>query len=141
MDTEGLLLLTDDGDLNHWMASPKNRMYKTYWAQVEGTADEEQIKELKMGVLLDGRSTLPAKVKTIEEPKLWERPKPIRFRKNVPTSWIEISIMEGQNRQVRRMTAAVKLPCLRLIRVSIGPIMLGNLEPGKYKIIPKPRIS
>ena len=140
MDTEGLLLLTNDGDLNHWLASPKNRMYKTYWAQVEGYVTDEQIFELKHGVLLEGKKTLPAKVRIIEEPKLWERPKPIRFRKNVPTSWIEISIMEGQNRQVRRMTAAVKLPCLRLVRVSFGPLLLGNLKPGEYKMIPKPKI-
>lgn len=140
MDTEGLLLLTNDGDLNHWLASPKNRMYKTYWAQVEGVPDEGQIMQLKRGVLLDRRETLPAKVKVIDEPKVWERPKPIRFRKSVPTSWIEISIMEGQNRQVRKMTAAVKLPCLRLIRVSIGPIVLGNLEPGRFKMVPKPKI-
>jgi len=140
MDTEGLLLLTDDGDLNHWMASPKNRMYKTYWAQVEGIPSEEQIFELKHGVMLSGVKTLPAKVKVIVEPTLWERPKPIRFRKNVPTSWLEISIMEGMNRQVRRMTSAVGLPCLRLIRTSIGPILLGDLKPGEYKKVPKPRI-
>jgi 23S rRNA pseudouridine2457 synthase len=140
MDTEGLLLLTNDGDLNHWMASPKNRMYKTYWAQVEGVPAEEQIFELKHGVLLDKEKTLPAKVKIIEEPKLWERPKPIRFRKSVPTSWLEISIMEGMNRQVRRMTAAVGLPCLRLVRVSFGTLVLGNLLPGQFKMIPKPKI-
>lgn len=140
MDTEGLLLLTDDGDINHWLASPKNRMYKTYWAQVEGIPTEEQIFELKHGVLLDGQRTLPAKVKAIEEPKIWERPKPIRFRKSVPTSWLEISIMEGKNRQVRRMTAAVKLSCLRLIRISFGPMKLGDLEPGRFKMVPKPII-
>ncbi len=140
MDTEGLLLLTNDGDLNHWLASPKNRMYKTYRAQVEGIPSEEQIDQLKHGVIIDGRKTLPAKVKQIDEPKLWERPKPIRFRKTVPTSWLEISIMEGMNRQVRKMTASVGLPCLRLIRVSLGPMILGNLAPGEYKIVPKPRI-
>jgi 23S rRNA pseudouridine2457 synthase len=140
MDTEGLLLMTNDGDVNHWLASPKNRMYKTYWVQVEGTPTEEQLHQLKKGVMLKGIKTLPAKVKQIEEPKIWERPKPIRFRKSVPTSWIEMSIMEGQNHQVKRMTAAVSLPCLRLIRVSIGPVLLGNLEPGRYKIIPKPKI-
>jgi len=140
MDTEGLLLLTDDGDLNHWMASPKNRMYKTYWAQVEGIPTEEQLFVLRKGVMLDGQKTLPAKVKTIDTPKLWERPKPIRFRKSVPTSWIEMSIMEGQNHQVKRMTAAVGLPCLRLVRVSFGPLLLGNLKPGEYKLIPKPRV-
>ena len=140
MDTEGLLLLTDDGDLNHWMASPKNRMYKTYWAQIEGIPTPEQISQLKKGVVIDGRLTLPAKAKQIDEPDIWDRPKPIRFRKSVPTSWIELSIMEGQNHQVKRMTAAVGLPCLRLIRTSIGPILLGNLKPGEFKIVPKPRI-
>ena len=140
MDSEGLLLLTNDGDLNHWLASPKNRMYKTYWAQVEGIPTEEQLLSLRKGILLEGRKTLPTKVKVIDEPKVWERPVPIRFRKSVPTSWIEMSIMEGQNHQVKRMTAAVGLPCLRLIRVSIGNILLGNLEPGRFMMIPKPRV-
>lgn len=140
MDSEGLLLLTNDGDLNHWLASPKNRMYKTYWAQVEGIPDPEQLNHLKKGVVIQGRRTLPAKAKQIDEPKVWERPKPIRFRKNIPTSWIELSIMEGQNHQIKKMTAAVGLPCLRLIRISIGPIILGNLAPGQYKIVPKPRV-
>ena len=140
MDSEGLLLLTNDGDLNHWLASPKNRMYKTYWAQVEGIPTPEQIMDLKKGVMLQGKKTLPAKVKQMDEPKVWERPTPIRFRKNVPTSWLEMSIMEGQNHQVKRMTAAVGLPCLRLIRVSLGPILLGKLAPGEFKMIPKPRV-
>jgi 23S rRNA pseudouridine2457 synthase len=140
MDTEGLLLLTNDGDLNHWLASPKNRMYKTYLAQVEGIPSPEQIDMLKKGVMLSGNRTLPAKVKQIEEPRLWERPKPIRFRKTVPTSWIEMSIMEGQNHQVKRMTAAVGLPCLRLIRVALGPLVIGKLAPGQFKLIPKPKV-
>jgi len=140
MDTEGLLLLTNDGDVNHWLASPKNRMYKTYWAQVEGMPVQEQMDQLKKGVVIEGRKTLPAKVRQIDEPKLWERPKPVRFRKNIPTSWIEISIMEGLNRQVRKMTAAVGLPCLRLVRVSVGPMLLGNLAPGEYRMVPKPKI-
>jgi len=84
--------------------------------------------------------TLPAKVRQIDKPDIWKRPKPIRFRKTIPTSWIEISIMEGQNHQVKRMTAAVGLPCLRLIRISIGPILLGNLKPGEFIIVPKPRV-
>jgi 23S rRNA pseudouridine2457 synthase len=140
MDSEGLLLLTNDGDLNHWLASPKNRMYKTYWAQVEGIPDEEKLTHLRKGVLLEGVKTLPAKVKVIDVPNVWERTVPIRFRKSVPTSWLEMSIMEGQNRQVRRMTAAVGLPCLRLIRVSIGNMLLGHLKPGEFKIIPKPKV-
>lgn len=139
-DTEGLLLLTNDGDLNHWLASSKNRAYKTYLVQVEGVPTDEQIFELRHGILLDGGKTLPAKVKVIDEPKLWERPKPIRFRKSIPTSWLEISIMEGKNRQVRRMTAAVNLPCLRLVRVSFGPLLLGDLKPGRFKMIPKPKV-
>ena len=140
MDTEGLLLLTNDGDVNHWLASSKNRMYKTYWAQVEGVPSDEQIYELRHGILLDGAKTLPAKVKWIDEPKLWERPKSIRFRKSVPTSWLEISIMEGKNRQVRKMTAAVNLPCLRLVRIAFGPLLLGDIKPGRFIMIPKPRI-
>lgn len=140
MDTEGLLLMTNDGDVNHWLASPKNRMYKTYWAQVEGIPTDDQLFQLRKGVILDGEKTLPAKVKPIATPKLWERPKPVRFRKNVPTSWIEMSIMEGKNHQVKRMTAAVGLPCLRLVRVAMGPMLIGKLAPGEYKMVPKPKI-
>ena len=138
MDSEGLLLLTDDGILNQWLSNPKNKQLKTYWVQVEGIPDEEQLRLLRKGVEIAGEKTLTAKVKVIDEPKLWERSTPIRFRKSVPTSWLEMSIREGMNRQVRRMTASVGLPALRLVRVSIGPILLGDLQPGRYAFISHP---
>jgi len=139
LDSEGLLLLTDDGKLNHYLSSPKNNQPKTYWAQVEGTPDEISLAALRKGVMIEGKKTLPAKVKSINEPQnLWPRPKPIRYRKNIPTSWLEITLNEGRNRQVRKMTAAVGYPCLRLIRISIGPHELGGLKPGEYREIEKP---
>jgi 23S rRNA pseudouridine2457 synthase len=139
MDSEGLLLLTDDGKLNKDMADPSSKVYKTYLVQVEGIPEEEQIRRLACGVRLQGKKTLPAKVKLLtKEPQLWPRPKPIRFRKNVPTSWLEIKIREGRNRQVKKMTAAVGLPCLRLVRTDIGNINLDGLQPGEYKEIKKP---
>lgn len=138
LDSEGLLLLTDDGDLNHHLSSPNNKQPKTYWAQVEGNPDENALYRLTHGITIEGRETLPAEVKIIDEPKtLWPRIKPIRFRQNIPTSWLEITIREGRNRQVRKMTAAVGLPCLRLIRISIGSLELGNLLPGEYREIVK----
>ncbi|MFA4967739.1 MAG: rRNA large subunit pseudouridine synthase E [Candidatus Margulisiibacteriota bacterium] len=136
LDSEGLLLLTDDGALNHHLSSPRNKQPKTYWAQVEGIPDEAALDALRKGVMIEGQITLPAKVKSIDEPpNLWPRLKPIRFRENIPTSWIEITITEGRNRQVRKMTAAVGFPCLRLIRISIGSLKLENLLPGKYREI------
>ncbi|MFA5114173.1 MAG: pseudouridine synthase [Candidatus Margulisiibacteriota bacterium] len=140
-DSEGLLFLTDDGPLNHRLADPKHKQPKTYWAQVEGTPTEEQRKKLENGVTIGGRRTRPAKVRLIAEPSgLWPRSKPVRFRKTVPTAWLEIVISEGMNRQVRKMTAAVGLPCLRLIRTAIGPIGLGALPPGEYAEIAEPVI-
>jgi 23S rRNA pseudouridine2457 synthase len=138
MDSEGLLLLTDDGLFNQWLTNPKNHQLKVYLVQVEGVPTEEQLHTLKRGVVIGNQKTLPAKVRIIPEPKLWERSKPIRFRKSIPTTWIEMSIREGMNRQVRKMTAAVHLPCLRLVRVAIGPIMIGPLQPGKYAFIKTP---
>jgi len=138
LDSEGLLLLTDDGDLNHHLSSPNNKQPKTYWVQVEGIPDENALYQLSNGIVIEGQMTLPAEVKIIDEPKaLWTRPKPIRFRKNIPTSWLEMTIKEGRNRQVRKMTAAVGLPCLRLIRIRIGSLELGNLLPGEYREIEK----
>jgi 23S rRNA pseudouridine2457 synthase len=139
LDSEGLMLLTDDGALNHYLSSPKNKQPKTYWAQVEGAPDEISLAALRQGVMIEGKRTLPAKVKMIAEPEnLWPRPKPVRFRKNIPTAWLEIIICEGRNRQARKMTAAVGLPCLRLIRISIGTLELGGLKPGEYREIERP---
>jgi 23S rRNA pseudouridine2457 synthase len=133
-DSEGLLLLTNDGRLQHKIAHPKNKKTKTYWAQVEGAPDEEALGILRSGVLLKDGKTRPAKAQLIESPPgLWERTPPIRFRQSIPTSWIEITLTEGKNRQVRRMTAAVGYPTLRLIRPKIGRWHIGNLQPGEWR--------
>jgi 23S rRNA pseudouridine2457 synthase len=141
IDSEGLLLLTDDGELNHLLSDPRHRQFKTYFAQVEGIPSEDALEKLRSGVVIQGEETLPAVVKRLpDDLKVWPRPKPIRFRKNVPTSWLEIRVREGKNHQVKKMTAAVGLPCLRLIRTAIGPIELGDLKPGEYAFISKPRM-
>jgi 23S rRNA pseudouridine2457 synthase len=141
-DSEGLLLLTDDAHLNHLYSEPKFKQPKTYWVQVEGLPDDKAIKQLETGVVIEGKQTLPAKVRRMpDDLKIWERPKPIRFRKNIPTAWLEITIHEGRNRQVRKMTAAVGHPCLRLIRVAIGSLKLGNLQPGQYEEISEPSLK
>jgi 23S rRNA pseudouridine2457 synthase len=133
-DSEGLLLLTDDGKLQAQIADPKHKMAKTYWVQVEGAPQEDALQSLRRGVRLKDGVTQPAKARLIEEPMgLWPRNPPIRVRKSVPDSWIEMVIREGKNRQIRRMTAAVGHPCLRLIRAQIGDWRLGNLMPGDYK--------
>ena len=135
-DSEGLLVLTDDGKLQHQIAHPRNKMPKTYLAQVEGLPDNEALASLRNGVMLKDGKTRPAKVTIIEEPTdLWERHPPIRFRKNIPTNWLKIELKEGKNRQVRRMTAAVGLPTLRLVRTSIGPWGLRGLQPGEWIIL------
>jgi 23S rRNA pseudouridine2457 synthase len=142
-DSEGLLLLTNDGNLQHKISHPKHKMEKTYWAQVEGEIANDAILKLAEGVDLRDGKTKPAKAKLLDievEAKkrlgspLWEREPTVRFRKNIPTSWIELSIKEGKNRQVRRMTAAVGFPTLRLIRVSIGKWHLKDLQAGQYRM-------
>ncbi|MGE4405143.1 pseudouridine synthase [Pseudomonas sp.] len=135
-DSEGLLLLTNDGRLQARIADPKHKLAKTYWVQVEGEADEAQLERLRQGVELNDGMTLPAEARRLEEPALWPRHPPVRFRKSVPTSWLELVIREGRNRQVRRMTAAVGLPTLRLVRVRIGPWTLDGLQPGEWREVP-----
>jgi 23S rRNA pseudouridine2457 synthase len=136
-DSEGLLLLTDDGKLNQRLTDPRWKAPKTYWAQVEGVASEQALARLRAGVELNDGMTLPAEARAMEPPAdLWPRTPPIRFRKTVPDCWIELVIREGRNRQVRRMTAAVGLPTLRLIRVAIGSYTLDGLQPGAWREIP-----
>jgi 23S rRNA pseudouridine2457 synthase len=136
-DSEGLLLLTDDGQLAHRTTDPRYRQSKTYWAQVEGLPTPVQLDALRRGVALNDGLTLPAEVREIAEPSgLWPRTPPIRYRAAIPTSWIALTISEGRNRQVRRMTAAVGLPTLRLIRERIGAFSLDGLEPGQVRIVP-----
>ena len=135
-DSEGLLLLTDDGALQHRIADPRHKLPKTYLVQVEGEPDEAALAALRRGVeLVDGR-TLPCEAAAVGEPGwLWPRHPPVRFRKSVPTGWIEIVLREGRNRQVRRMTASVGLPTLRLVRLAIGPWRLDGLAPGQWREI------
>ena len=133
-DSEGLLLLTDDGKLNQRLTDPRYKAPKTYCVQVEGTPQEDALERLRAGVELKDGRTLPADARSIDEPVwLWPRTPPIRVRKTVPDAWIELTIREGRNRQVRRMTAAVGLPTLRLIRAAIGPYALDGLAPGEWR--------
>ena len=132
-DSEGLLLLTDDGRLQARIAEPRHKVAKTYYAQVEGEADDAALEALRRGVTLNDGVTKPAKAERIDPPDLWHRDPPIRYRKNVPDSWISLTITEGRNRQVRRMTAAVGLPTLRLVRWSVGEWTVAGLTPGEWR--------
>ncbi|MDE1149358.1 MAG: rRNA large subunit pseudouridine synthase E [Azospirillaceae bacterium] len=138
-DSEGLLILSDDGPLIHRIADPKHKQPKTYWAQVEGVPDEAALNALRRGVTLKDGPTLPAGARLMEEPAaLWPRDPPIRYRAAIPTRWIELTLREGRNRQVRRMTAAVGFPTLRLVRWAVGDWTLDGIAPGTWREVPLP---
>lgn len=133
-DSEGLLLLTDDGPLQARITDPRHKMPKVYLAQVEGTPTDEALETLRHGVDLRDFFTRPAEARTVEEPAwLWPRDPPIRFRARIPTTWVEVTLREGRNRQVRRMTARVGFPTLRLVRAAIGEVALDGLAPGQWR--------
>lgn len=134
-DSEGLLLLTACGQLQHQITSPLGKVEKTYWAQVEGEITNQALRQLSQGMRLKDGMTRPARAKMIAEPAIWPRAPAVRFRQNIPTSWLELSICEGRNRQVRRMTAALGFPTLRLIRYRVGDWNLGALKPGQFRSI------
>ena len=137
-DSEGLVALTNSGRLQHIISDPANKLPKTYLVQVEGVPDDEALAKPRKGVLLKDGMTRPAEAELMEEVELWPRTPPVRFRKSVPDSWLKVTITEGKNRQVRRMTAAIGHGALRLIRVSIGPWELGGLKPGEWKEVEVP---
>jgi 23S rRNA pseudouridine2457 synthase len=132
-DSEGLVLLTDSGKLQYMITDPQNKLEKTYWVQIEGTPSEEPLLQLQKGLILRDGLTAPLKARLITEPVLWKREPPIRYRINVPTSWLEIKLTEGRKRQIRRMTAAIGYPTLRLVRIAIGNWRLGTLMPGEWR--------
>nr|WP_202802252.1 pseudouridine synthase [Rheinheimera nanhaiensis] len=134
-DSEGLLLLTNCGKTQHLISDPRHKMAKTYWVQLEGDITDTALQQLCDGVMLNDGPTLPATACRIDAPTLWPRTPPVRYRAAIPTSWISLTITEGRNRQVRRMTAAVGFPTLRLVRVAIGPWQLADLAPGEYRSV------
>jgi 23S rRNA pseudouridine2457 synthase len=135
-DSEGLMILTSDGALAHRITDPVHKLAKTYWVQVERIPSEDELHRLRRGVTLGGKRTKPAEVRLFQQPpEVPDRPVPVRYRKHVPTAWLEITVYEGMNRQVRRMTASVGHPTLRLMRVAIGPITLDNLPPGQWRLL------
>ncbi|HET6936360.1 MAG TPA: pseudouridine synthase [Candidatus Angelobacter sp.] len=141
-DSEGLLLLTDDGALQHRLTDPKFAHPRTYLVQVEGVPDQSKLRQLEKGLLIRDYRTRPAQVRLLEaEPQLPPRNPPVRFRKSVPTAWLEITLTEGRNRQVRRMTAAVGHPTLRLVRSAIGMLQLGTLKPGEWRELTKQELA
>ncbi|WP_375750311.1 pseudouridine synthase [Vibrio sp. HN007] len=134
-DSEGLMILTNDGILQAKLTQPKSKSPKTYWVQVEGAPSESDLEKLRKGVELKNGMTLPAEVEVMPEPDIWERNPPVRFRASIPTTWLSITIIEGRNRQVRRMTANIGFPTLRLIRYAMGGQTIGSLQPGEWKEI------
>ena len=132
-DSEGLMVLTDSGPLQHRIANPLHKMAKSYLVQVEGEIDEAALAQLRRGVQLKDGPTLPAAAEAIDEPALWPRQPPVRYRANIPTTWLRLTIREGRNRQVRRMSAAVGFPTLRLVREAVGPWQLAGLPPGQWR--------
>ncbi len=140
-DSEGLVLLTDDGSLQHCIAHPRHKLQKTYWVQVEGIPDEAAITTLRNGVELKDGTTRPAQIEVMDEPTLWPRNPPIRYRASIPTSWLSLTISEGRNRQVRRMTAAVGFPTLRLVRWAIGDWSLDELQSGQWNEVPTDEVE
>jgi 23S rRNA pseudouridine2457 synthase len=135
-DSEGLLVLSDDGPLQARISDPRHHWPKRYWAQVEGTITSAALEQLRAGVRLNDGLTRPAEARRLDPPpSLWPRDPPIRYRRAIPTDWLELVITEGRNRQVRRMTAAVGLPTLRLVRIAVGPWELGDLAPGEHRVL------
>jgi 23S rRNA pseudouridine2457 synthase len=141
MDSEGLLLLTDDKSLTEYLLNPENRHEREYYAEVEGVPTEEELRKLESGVMIEGKVTLHAKARLLTNFKIEARGSPIRFRKNVPDCWISLTVIEGRNRQVRKMTASIEHPTLRLIRIRIKNILLGDMKPGEVRILRETEIK